>query len=102
MGWRKDATPGQVALAWLLAPKPWIVPIPETTKLSHLEENFGALEIVLTTDDLKEIEEGFAEIHVRGARSTPEILEWSDVGARLGTSSLDGHGMSPLPRRPAQ
>src|SRR4051794_13017840 len=54
---RKQATPGQVALAWLLAQKPWIVPIPGTTKLNRLEENIGAADLVLTTDDLCQIEE---------------------------------------------
>ena len=55
---RKGATPAQVALAWLLAQKPWIVPIPGTTKLHRLEENLGAADVVLTRDDLAEIEAG--------------------------------------------
>ncbi|MGH7452159.1 MAG: aldo/keto reductase [bacterium] len=91
--------PGQVALAWLLARKPWIVPIPGTTKLNHLEENLGALKIELTANDVKEIEEGFAKIQVHGARSTPALLERSDIGAKLGTSSIGGHGLSPLPQK---
>jgi aryl-alcohol dehydrogenase-like predicted oxidoreductase len=99
VGRRKDATPGQVALAWLLARKPWIVPIPGTTKLNHMQENLGALEIQLTSADMKEIEDGFAAIHVQGARSSEQVLAWSDIGARLGTSSAGGHGMSPLPQR---
>jgi aryl-alcohol dehydrogenase-like predicted oxidoreductase len=97
VGQRRNATPGQVALAWLLARKPWIVPIPGTTKLNHPQENLGALEIELTSDDLREIEEGFSNIQVQGARATEALLERSDIGARLGTSSIGGHGMSPLP-----
>lgn len=64
----KDATPAQIALAWLLAQKPWIVPIPGTTKLHRLEENLGAVNIVLTADDLKSIEEAAAQIQIEGAR----------------------------------
>jgi len=70
----KKATPAQIALAWLLAQKPWIVPIPGTTKLHRLEENIGAVELELTVDDLREIENAAAEIHVEGARY-PEKLE---------------------------
>ena len=65
---RKKATPAQIALAWLLAQKPWIVPIPGTTKLRRLEENLGAAEIELTVDDLREIEEAASKITVQGAR----------------------------------
>ena len=65
---RKHATPAQIALAWLLAQKPWIVPIPGTTKLHRLEENLGAAAIELTADDLREIEEAAAKITVQGAR----------------------------------
>ena len=71
---RKKATPAQIALAWLLAQKPWIVPIPGTTKLERLEENIGAVEIELTPDDLREIETASSEIKVQGARY-PEKLE---------------------------
>ena len=71
---RKKATPAQIALAWLLAQKPWIVPIPGTTKLKRLEENIGAVEIELTPDDLREIETASSEIKVEGARY-PETLE---------------------------
>jgi len=65
---RKNATPAQIALAWLLAQKPWIVPIPGTTKLHRLDENIGALAIELTPDDLREIETGALKIKVQGAR----------------------------------
>jgi aryl-alcohol dehydrogenase-like predicted oxidoreductase len=71
---RKKATPAQIALAWLLAQKPWIVPIPGTTKLHRLEENIGAAAIELTADDLREIESAASNITVHGARY-PEKLE---------------------------
>jgi aryl-alcohol dehydrogenase-like predicted oxidoreductase len=71
---RKKATPAQIALAWLLAQKPWIVPIPGTTKLHRLEENIGAASIELTSDDLREIESAASKIKVEGARY-PEKLE---------------------------
>ncbi len=71
---RKKATPAQIALAWLLAQKPWIVPIPGTTKLSRLEENIGAVSIQLTADDLHEIDFAASKIPVQGARY-PEKLE---------------------------
>jgi aryl-alcohol dehydrogenase-like predicted oxidoreductase len=64
----KNATPAQIALAWLLAQKPWIVPIPGTTKLERLKENIGAAEIELAPDDLREIETALSEIEVQGAR----------------------------------
>jgi aryl-alcohol dehydrogenase-like predicted oxidoreductase len=70
----KKATPAQIALAWLLAQKPWIVPIPGTTKLHRLEENIGATAVELTTSDLREIESAAAEIKVEGARY-PEAIE---------------------------
>ncbi len=71
---RKKAMPAQIALAWLLAQKPWIVPIPGTTKLHRLEENIGATSIELTADELREIENATSKIEVRGARY-PEKLE---------------------------
>ena len=64
----KNATPAQIALAWLLAQKPWIIPIPGTTKLSRLEENLGAIDVVLTVNDLNEIEEAASKIDIQGAR----------------------------------
>src|SRR5512140_2565417 len=70
----KNATPAQIALAWLLAQKPWIVPIPGTTKLERLNENIGAVAVELTTGDLREIEKAAAQIKVEGARY-PEKLE---------------------------
>ena len=65
---RKGATPGQVALAWLLAQKPWIVPIPGTRKLHRLEENIGAAELDLSSDELSEIEDAASKIQVQGGR----------------------------------
>jgi aryl-alcohol dehydrogenase-like predicted oxidoreductase len=71
---RKKATPAQIALAWLLAQKPWIVPIPGTTKLSRLDENIGAVNIQLTPEDLREIESVASNITIQGERY-PEALE---------------------------
>jgi len=74
IGERKGATPAQIALAWLLAQKPWIVPIPGTTKRARLEENIGAAELELTPEDLAEIDRAASEIRVEGERY-PEHLE---------------------------
>jgi aryl-alcohol dehydrogenase-like predicted oxidoreductase len=71
---RKKATPAQIALAWLISQKPWIVPIPGTTKLGRLEENIGAARVQLTPDDLRAIEGAASKIEVRGERY-PEHLE---------------------------
>jgi aryl-alcohol dehydrogenase-like predicted oxidoreductase len=71
---RKHATPAQIALAWLLAQKPWIVPIPGTRRLERLEENIGAASVELTSDDLQEIDDAASRIQVQGARY-PESLE---------------------------
>ena len=70
----KKATPAQIALAWLLAQKPWIVPIPGTTKLNRLEENIGAAGITLTAGDLRDIERAVSKVTVQGARY-PEHLQ---------------------------
>jgi len=74
IGKEKNATPAQIALAWLLAQKPWIAPIPGTTKLSRLDENNGSLEVKLTADDLREIDSAAAKITVEGERY-PEALQ---------------------------
>jgi aryl-alcohol dehydrogenase-like predicted oxidoreductase len=71
---RKDATPAQIALAWLLAQKPWIVPIPGATKLARLGENIGAATLELTPDDLRQIDGAASRITAQGARY-PERLE---------------------------
>jgi aryl-alcohol dehydrogenase-like predicted oxidoreductase len=75
---RKYATPAQIALAWLLAQKPWIVPIPGTTKLHRLEENLGAAEVELTPDDLQEIENAALKIAIQGARLPEAVLKMSE------------------------
>jgi aryl-alcohol dehydrogenase-like predicted oxidoreductase len=71
---QKNATPAQIALAWLLAQKPWIAPIPETTKLSRLEENLGAADVELTAEDLQQINDTASKIQIEGNRY-PEALE---------------------------
>jgi aryl-alcohol dehydrogenase-like predicted oxidoreductase len=71
---QKNATPAQIALAWLLAQKPWIAPIPGTTKLSRLDENDGSLDVKLTPEDLREIDSAAAKITVEGERY-PEALQ---------------------------
>ena len=74
IGKKKNATPAQIALAWLLAQKPWIVPIPGTTKLARLEENLGAAEVSLTAEDLRELETAAAKIKIQGERY-PEAMQ---------------------------
>ena len=73
IGIRKNATPAQIALAWLLAKRPWIVPIPGTTKLSRLQENLGAAELALSREDLIELETAAGDIGVVGARYTEQM-----------------------------
>jgi len=75
---RKKATPAQIALAWLLAQKPWIVPIPGTRKLERLEENFGAAEVKLTSADLREIDRAVSKITVQGDRLPEEHMKLID------------------------
>jgi len=70
---QKKATPAQIALAWLLAQKPWIVPIPGTTKLHRLEENLGAVSVELSPDDLRQLEAAAAKIQLQGARYPEEL-----------------------------
>jgi len=72
IGERKNATPAQIALAWLLAQKPWIVPIPGTRKLERLDENLGGVEVELTADDLRDINAAASNITVQGARYSEE------------------------------
>lgn len=74
----KHATPAQIALAWLLAQKPWIVPIPGTRKLERLDENLGAATVELTPDDLREIEDAASKITIQGARLPEAVLKLSD------------------------
>jgi aryl-alcohol dehydrogenase-like predicted oxidoreductase len=72
---RKGTTPAQIALAWLLAQKPWIVPIPGTTKLHRLEENLGAVDVNLTSDDLASIDNAAASTEIKGARLPEAALK---------------------------
>ena len=74
IGARVKATPAQMALAWLLVRKPWIVPIPGTTKVDRLEENLGAAKLVLSREDIQEIEQKASKLHTSGARY-PEAHE---------------------------
>ena len=78
IGERKQATAAQIALAWLLAQKPWIVPIPGTTKLHRLEENLGAVNVTLTADDLRQIEDAASKITIQGARLPEAVLKFSN------------------------
>jgi len=78
IGAKKKATPAQIALAWLLAQKPWIVPIPGTRRLERLEENLGAVNVQLTPEDLREFESEFSQITVHGARLSPVHMTWID------------------------
>ena len=75
---RKRATPAQLALAWLLARAPWIVPIPGTTKLHRLEENLGAVDVTLTHDDVREIEAALSKIEIQGERLPAALLQFSN------------------------
>ncbi|MEQ7921249.1 aldo/keto reductase [Xanthomonas sp. WHRI 1810A] len=72
---RKQATPAQIALAWLLAQKPWIAPIPGTTKLHRLEENVGGATVELTVEDLRELGEVLAKVPVQGERYTAQMMK---------------------------
>jgi aryl-alcohol dehydrogenase-like predicted oxidoreductase len=78
IGEEKGATPAQVALAWLLAQKPWIVPIPGSRKLAHLEDNIGAVAFELTADDLGEIEDGLSQITAQGDRYPADMKRMSN------------------------
>jgi len=75
---KKNATPAQIALAWLLAQKPWIVPIPGTRNMDHLNENLGAINVQLTPADLRDIETAFSKIKVHGGRMNEEQMRIVD------------------------
>jgi aryl-alcohol dehydrogenase-like predicted oxidoreductase len=81
-GERKRATPAQIALAWLLAQKPWIVPIPGTTQMAHMVENVGAAAIRFTPAELAGFNAAASAIGIRGARLPDSVLVFSDVEAR--------------------
>lgn len=78
---RKNATPAQLSLAWLTARKPFVVPIPGTTKVAHMEENIGAAAVSFTANELQAFDQELASVAIRGARLAPEILALSDVEA---------------------
>ena len=78
---RKDATPGQVALAWLMAQRPSVVPIPGTTQLPHLRDNIGATQVRFTDDELAELTAALDAIEVRGERAPPIVMEWNGTEA---------------------
>ena len=75
---KKNATPAQISLAWLLAQKPWIVPIPGTRNMDHLNENLGATDVQLTPEDLREIDTAFSKIKVHGGRMNEEQMRVVD------------------------
>jgi len=80
---RKNATPAQLALAWLLAQKPWIVPIPGTTNMAHMEENLGAAAISFTADELTQLNAAVVAVNIQGARLPPAVMQMSGVEALL-------------------
>ncbi len=93
---KKGATPGQVSLAWILARKPYMAPIPGTTKIDHLEENVGAINVELTTEDMQELEREYSKVKVFGKRAPEDFIAQHDLGCNIGTSSIGTHGKSPL------
>jgi aryl-alcohol dehydrogenase-like predicted oxidoreductase len=78
---RKGAAPGQIALAWLIAQKPWIVPIPGTTQMAHMIQNVGASSLAVTADELKELNSSLSDIHIQGQRLPDVVLAFSGVEA---------------------
>lgn len=98
VGNQHDATPGQVALAWLLAKKPFIVPIPGTRLIPHLQENLGAVNLKLAVADMQALETAFAAIGVVGDRAPANLKASHDIGTSLGTTSEGTHGKTPLPK----
>ena len=78
---RKSATPAQIALAWLMAQKPWIVPIPGTTQMAHMLENIGATDVRFTPSELAELNAAVSAIQIRGARLPDQVLAFSGVEA---------------------
>ena len=92
----KGATPGQISLAWLLDRKPFMVPIPGTTNGHHLDENFGAINVELSAEDIKQLESEFSKIEVFGKRAPEAFIAQHDLGCNVGTSSIGNNGRSPL------
>jgi aryl-alcohol dehydrogenase-like predicted oxidoreductase len=83
---RKNASPAQLALTWLLAQKPWIVPIPGTTNMAHMEENLGANAISFTADELAQLNAAVAAVHIQGERLPPAVMQMSGVEAAAPSS----------------
>jgi aryl-alcohol dehydrogenase-like predicted oxidoreductase len=99
VGQRYNATSGQVALAWLLQKKPFIVPIPGTRFIPNLHENLGAVKVKLTAADMNELENGFVSIGVFGDRAPAGLKEVHDIGTSLGTTSKGTNGKTPLRKK---
>lgn len=98
VGQRYNANPAQISLAWLLHKKPFIAPIPGTTKIEHLTQNMAAASIKLNAQDMKDIEDGFAKINIIGKRAADNVFQFSDIGSYIGSSSKGTHGSTPLPK----
>lgn len=98
VGARYKANPGQVNLAWQLAKKPFIIPIPGTTQIAHLKENMEAANLPLTPADIQEIDAGLAEIVIVGKRAADDVLRLLDIGEQGDVKSKGTHGLSPLPK----
>jgi aryl-alcohol dehydrogenase-like predicted oxidoreductase len=99
MAYNKGATAGQISLAWILARKPYMVPIPGTTKTGHLEENLGANKVELTPEDVQVLESEYSKAEVFGKRAPEDFIAQHDLGCNIGTSSVGTHGKSPLPSK---
>jgi len=99
VGSRHETTSGQVALAWLLAKKSFIVPIPGTRLIPHMQENLAATKLKLTAQDMNELESGFVAIGVFGDRAPAGLKEAHDTGTSLGTTSKGTQGKTPLPKK---
>ena len=98
VGKRLEASSGQVALAWLLAKKPFIVPIPGTRLIPHMQENLGAAKVKLTANDIHQLESGFAALGVVGDRAPEGLKASHDIGTSIGTTSKGTQGKTPLPK----
>ena len=99
MAHEKNATPIQISLAWLLAKKPFIVPIPGTINLNHLDENNASVNVQLTAADMKTLEDAFAKETIYGSRAPEMLIEAHDIGVNFGTSSKGTNGKTPLRNR---
>ncbi|WBV53879.1 aldo/keto reductase [Chryseobacterium gambrini] len=99
MAHEKDATPAQIDLAWLLAKKPFIVPVPGTTNPNHLDENLAAVNVVLSESEIMQLENAFLKETVFGNRAPETIAAVHDIGVNIGSSSKGTNGKSPLPKK---